>query len=215
MYLKDYYHILELDPSATQQEIKKAYRRLAQQYHPDKNQNDTGAAALFTQIKEAYEVLTNPAKKEYYLQQRWYSQSRGKRKTQGVITPVTVLKQVLEMDKYVSFSDIHRMDKEGLYNYICTIISDDTIEKLNTSNDNGANREIINAILNCVPLLTLPLGTALQDRLLRIHGDEKSREKISSTIALLRKQQTRDQYRVWMVLLIAVLLSFLIFFLSR
>ena len=79
MQLKDYYKILEMEPSATLTEIKKAYRRLAQQYHPDKNSSDEYALTYFAEIKEAYEVLTNPAKKDYYLQQRWYQQSLGKK----------------------------------------------------------------------------------------------------------------------------------------
>ena len=113
MHLKDYYQLLGLQPSATLPEIKKAYRRLALQYHPDKNQNDPYATAQFTAIKEAYEVLTNPAKKEYYLQQRWYEQSIGKRKKEAVITPVAVLLQSLELEKYVSTIDVFRLDKEG------------------------------------------------------------------------------------------------------
>jgi len=51
-HLKDYYRILELDPSATLPEIKKAYRKLAQQYHPDKNSGDPYPAAQFAEIKE-------------------------------------------------------------------------------------------------------------------------------------------------------------------
>ena len=79
MQLKDYYSILELHPSATRDEIKKAYRRLAHQYHPDKKNNDPYAAAQFSNIKEAYEILSNPVKKDQYLQQRWYTQSIGKK----------------------------------------------------------------------------------------------------------------------------------------
>ena len=77
-------------------------------------------------IKEAYEVLSNPSKKEYYLQQRWYDQAMNKKQTDIVVTPVTVLKQFLELDRYVSQLDVHRMDKEGLYDYICHLLSDDT-----------------------------------------------------------------------------------------
>ena len=51
MYLKDHYKILELELSATLPEIKKAYRRLALQYHPDKTQDDPYAAAHFIDVK--------------------------------------------------------------------------------------------------------------------------------------------------------------------
>ena len=71
MEIKDYYKILELEPSASLQDIKKAYRRLAQQFHPDKNQNDQYALIHFTEIKEAFEVLTNPSRKNNYLQQEF------------------------------------------------------------------------------------------------------------------------------------------------
>jgi len=58
--LKDYYQILQIEPHSTFAEIKQAFRRLALIYHPDKNPNDKYAEAQFNEIKEAYEVLTNP-----------------------------------------------------------------------------------------------------------------------------------------------------------
>jgi len=214
MHLKDYYTILELEPSATLTEIKKAYRRLALQYHPDTTNNDAYAAAQFTEIKEAYEVLTNPAKKEYYLQQRWYNQSIGKRKKQEAVTPVLVLQQVLELDKYVSLLDVHRMDKQGLYEYIGAIIPDDTIEKLNHFNDITINKEIIHRILNCTLVLSYPLATLLKDRLLTIKADTETVNFIHQHIAALNKTQRWEKNRVWILLLLVLLISLLIFFMS-
>ncbi|MFD1094369.1 DnaJ C-terminal domain-containing protein [Salegentibacter chungangensis] len=62
----DYYKLLELDRSATQADIKKAYRKLARKYHPDLNPNDKEAQARFQQINEAHEVLSDPEKRKKY-----------------------------------------------------------------------------------------------------------------------------------------------------
>lgn len=67
MAKKDYYEVLGIDKSADEREIKKAYKRLAMKYHPDKNQdNKAEAEAKFKEIKEAYEILTDPQKKAAY-----------------------------------------------------------------------------------------------------------------------------------------------------
>ncbi|PKD21412.1 molecular chaperone DnaJ [Salegentibacter salinarum] len=62
----DYYKLLELDKSASQADIKKAYRKLARKYHPDLNPNDKEAQLRFQQINEANEVLSDPEKRKKY-----------------------------------------------------------------------------------------------------------------------------------------------------
>jgi len=62
----DYYKILELDKNASQEDIKKAYRRLARKHHPDLNPNDKDAHKKFQQINEANEVLSDPEKRKKY-----------------------------------------------------------------------------------------------------------------------------------------------------
>lgn len=96
MDYKDYYSILGLDRKASQEEIKKAYRKLAVKYHPDKNQGNKTAEERFKEVSEAYEVLGDPEKRKQYdkLGANWkqyqdagYSQgpfggaSRGRRHT--------------------------------------------------------------------------------------------------------------------------------------
>jgi curved DNA-binding protein len=62
----DYYKILEVDKTASEADIKKAYRRLARKYHPDLNPNNTDAKKKFQQINEANEVLSDPEKRKKY-----------------------------------------------------------------------------------------------------------------------------------------------------
>ncbi|HHV63181.1 MAG TPA: molecular chaperone DnaJ [Firmicutes bacterium] len=66
MAKRDYYEVLGVDRGASQDEIKKAYRKLARQYHPDANPNDPSAEAKFKEINEAYEVLGDPDKRARY-----------------------------------------------------------------------------------------------------------------------------------------------------
>lgn len=63
---KDYYKILEVPRTATHEEIKKSYRKLAMKYHPDRNKGDKTAESRFKEINEAYAVLSNEEKRKQY-----------------------------------------------------------------------------------------------------------------------------------------------------
>jgi molecular chaperone DnaJ len=66
MAARDYYEILGVDRDASQEEIKRAYRKLALKYHPDRNPNDRTAEQKFKEATEAYEVLKSPASRQRY-----------------------------------------------------------------------------------------------------------------------------------------------------
>src|SRR5918998_984643 len=64
--VKDPYKALGVERKASADEIKKAYRKLARQYHPDRNPGDEGAEERFKEIQEAYSILSDPDKRKQY-----------------------------------------------------------------------------------------------------------------------------------------------------
>ncbi|KMQ61721.1 molecular chaperone DnaJ [Chryseobacterium sp. BLS98] len=64
--MKDYYYFLGISPDASEEDIKKAYRKLSLKYHPDKNDNDDFFAGRFREIQEAYEILSDSGKRRTY-----------------------------------------------------------------------------------------------------------------------------------------------------
>ncbi len=84
MEYRDYYKILGVEKSADAKEIKKAYRRLARQFHPDMNPGDKAAESRFKEINEAHEVLSDPEKRRKYDElgqnyQRWQQAAANRR----------------------------------------------------------------------------------------------------------------------------------------
>jgi hypothetical protein len=102
MTTTDYYTLLGVEPDATPAQIKKAYRTLARQHHPDTNPGDADAAARFRDITVAYETLTDPKRREAYDRTRPKTKAKAKPAGSTLAEPgpdsraASLLVQVLE-----------------------------------------------------------------------------------------------------------------------
>ena len=67
---RDYYEVLGLSKGASDDEIKRAFRKLAMKYHPDRNSGDKEAEEKFKEINEAYGILSDPEKKQKWLEKK-------------------------------------------------------------------------------------------------------------------------------------------------
>lgn len=115
----DYYQVLGVDKTASQNDIKKAFRKLARKYHPDLNPNDSSAKDKFQAINEANEVLSDPEKRKKYDEygEHWKhadefeAQSVPVRRRVPVVLVALAVARVQDMVRMVALTGIHPMDR--------------------------------------------------------------------------------------------------------
>jgi molecular chaperone DnaJ len=216
MLIKDYYNILQVPPTASEAVIKKAFRRLALRYHPDKNAGNAVAEAYFREIQEAYAVLTDKAQREEYNYKRWYNRSIGKNFSEKALTPAAILADCKKLNDYLAMVNIFQLDYSSLNQHIHSLVSNEAITLLATYNDLPVNRDIAGELLKSARLLPFAYVEAIAERLYKIPGvDEQMKIKISDFV---KAQQLRDRwkkYQLPVVVIVTVLLCWFIFWLTR
>jgi len=179
MQLKDYYKTLGIKASASQQEIKKAYRTLAVKYHPDKNPDNVHAEAQFKEIQEAYAILNDPDKREVYDDERWLAGMGGKNRYQEAVTPTWLVKIARELNASLAIMDTHRMSQRALQAYILLILADQHLGILLHEKDLESNTTIITELIKATKRLEVRYLDEIEQRLVTLaNGDEKLLETI-------------------------------------
>lgn len=215
MQLKDYYSILELPPSASRDDIKKAYRRLALLYHPDKSEDDPYAASRFAAIKEAYEVLTNPGRKYEYLQQRWYMQSQGIKSYTGIITPDIILKKALELDRHTSRMDMHRINQTLIHEQLDNLLSAENLEQLRQFDEPALFAQLAAACRRISLLLNAERRMDILLRLKKLPAGSRAWQKMMLDEKKLLRQEKWEQKKIWLILLVVSAICLVIYFAGK
>lgn len=208
MPLKDYYKILDLSPGATETDIKKSFRRLALRYHPDVNQGNRYAEAWFRELQEAYDTLTDAAKKDAYLQDRWLLQSQGKNMARPVpLTPDTIMAEARELASRVADLDHFRMDHQQLAQSLLQVLDDERLDLLRSFNATHEATTIGQLLLTSAAPVDFPLLRPFYQRMQLLAGICPALLPLIAANRNRRQQQyfwERNQW--WILLLLTVLL---------
>lgn len=201
MQLKDYYKILEVTPLATHQEIKRSFRGLALKYHPDKNNGDHLSAALFREVQEAWEVLSDPKQREEYNYKRWYNRSIGEAFTEHVHTPSGILAECRRLRNYTVSMNIFQVDYDALSFHIRQLLSDSNIGILQQFNETSINRTVNKVLLTAAEPLPLPYLQPIALLLVKLAGNDESMiREVNEAVRQRKRRASWDKYK-WIVVL--------------
>jgi len=215
MQLKDYYKTLGIPPAASALQVKKSFRQLALQHHPDKNPDNATAAATFREIQEAYEILSDPGKREEYNYKRWYNRTLKKQFNSGPVNAADVLAEYARLYNYVRTANTMAIDYDGLSYHIRQLLSDNNIALLQQAEDTGIAGRAIEKLLLPVSALPYKYIEPIAELLRRVAGnDHVLLEKIAFFTRQHLQKSNWQKYRVVLVVLVTLLLCWLIYWVS-
>ena len=216
MTSKDYYAILGIPAGSGPDAIKRAYRRQAMRYHPDRNTGDAYAAAHFREIQEAYGVLSDPLRREDYHLERGLYRATGQGFGASVpLTPESVLRQAVRLDEYVRGLNLYRMDHEGVAVSVGRLLSD----AVSLTSDFAEPRvfaQTAHFLLRACAPLPLRLVVPFQALLNALAASDPAViAEISAFFASKRRESWVARYQTPLLILVALGLCLLAWWLAR
>lgn len=208
----DYYALLNLPPHATVDEIRRAYRKKVMDCHPDLYPDDPEKLRLFNTVKEAYETLIHPQKKEIYLQERWRRKAAGQSPGEGVFSAADYLKKCLALNRQLAAMDAYRISEQQIFQQLNQLLLKDKIAALQDVKDPLLLRSVAEALIPCIRFLSLQLFLKISDSLMQLSGDDVLiQQKINKLISDKKRERRLSLWKVPLIVLLTALLCFLIY----
>lgn len=189
--MKNFYEILEIKKTASEDEIKKAFRLLAHKHHPDKNPEKVGSNESFNEILKAYEILSNPEKRKIYDTKftQHDSSKETKReeskKTEKPIKPVDIYQIIFEKRKRIDKLERKQVNGPVLFQTLSDLLSDNIINFLINADDIKTNKLIMNEVLICCHYIEYEKAKILIFKLVKLANAN------NNAILLLRKYELK------------------------
>ena len=209
----DYYAVLNLPQHATQEEVRRAYRKKVMDCHPDLFPDDADKLRLFDTVKEAYETLTHPQKKEIYLQERWRRKANGLSVEGKVFSSVEYLRKCLALNRQFAAMDSYRISEQQIFQQLNNLLAPEKINALKDTKDSSLVQSVVEALLPCTRFLSLRSFLKISDSIIQLAGDDLlMKQKISRMIADKKSEHRQYLWKVPLIILITLIFCLLMYF---
>jgi hypothetical protein len=206
--IKDYYRILNIKSSASSAEIKNAYRKLAMAYHPDRNPNDALAAAVFTDVAEAYKILSDEEARKQYNYKRYLTADQEYDRPAEIID--TLIQRITTINKQVRNTDPFRLNKNALLYAVKQLFPDD-IELLLQTNATLLT-QFLEMVCNAADYLSSQQTKQLIILLQSLYNKHAwLQQRLTASVTRQRKEERWQKNKIVFAVALAIILCVIIF----
>jgi molecular chaperone DnaJ len=211
----DYYAVLNLPQNATIEEVRRAYRKKVMDCHPDLFPGDQDKLRLFDAVKEAYETLANPQKKEMYLQERWRRKANGQSLEGKFFSSVEYLKQCLSLNRQLASMDAYRISEQQIVQQLNALLTQEKIKVLLEAKDPTLLRSVFEALIPCTLPLSFRSVKEISSQFIQLASDDvEIKEKINRLISEKRRERRESFLKIPLILLLTLILCMLMYLLA-
>lgn len=211
MAVKDYYLILGVKAGADIPSIKRAFRKLAMQYHPDKTGDTTADAHHYREIQEAYDTLSDPYKREQYLYTRWLEKSMGQQLDKA-LSAEDILRLFLKAEQYLSQTDHYRTDKRMLFFQVQHTFSESRLSTILESKETKLIHTTLQLAMRLCSRLHANQCTELESHFKALlEKDQVSQKEWQKMIEIKEREAKQAKWKLPLLLLITLLICLAIY----
>lgn len=215
MIVKDYYKILQIEPGADRMTIKKAFRKLAMEYHPDKQPTGQPYDSYYKEIQEAYETLHDPQKREAYLYQRWLQGALGNT-LDNALTAEQILQLFIKAEQSISATDPFRTHKKILAVQLLGLYSESRLQTVLQHPDKKLQATVVKGALQSASQLDSEGTQGLMERfhpLLEL--DPAWKQQWLNLIEKAKEGERNARLKIPLLILITLLICLLFWLIRR